>query len=280
MELNSCRPSERSVQLSYEETLAEEQVPNKDSPTDDGLVYWKTHITPVCIDGEVDRIVGSTRDINDQKRREQRLKRRNERLNEFTSVISHDLRNPLRVAEGKLELAQNDCDSEHLVDAANAVDRCQVLVSDMLTLAREGEQVDKTDSVALASIAERSWQTVATGAADLCVETTQRIRANSSRLRHLFENLYANAVEHGGEDVAVHIGDTDEGFYVADTGPGIPESERENVFEAGYSTAEQGTGFGLRIVKQVVDAHGWEITVVESKQGGARFEITGVSPVE
>jgi Signal transduction histidine kinase len=67
---------------------------------------------------------------------------------------------------------------------------------------------------------------------------------------------------------------------VADTGPGIPESEREAVFEAGYSTNKEGTGFGLRIVEEVADAHDWNVAVTESKQGGTRFEITGVEPVE
>jgi signal transduction histidine kinase len=67
---------------------------------------------------------------------------------------------------------------------------------------------------------------------------------------------------------------------VADDGPGIPADEREAVFDAGYSTAEEGNGFGLRIVDQVVAAHGWEIAVTESADGGARFEITGVSFVE
>jgi signal transduction histidine kinase len=54
----------------------------------------------------------------------------------------------------------------------------------------------------------------------------------------------------------VSVGAIDDGFYVADTGPGIPESDREDVFEAGYSTNAAGTGFGLRIVKQIIDAHG------------------------
>ena len=76
--------------------------------------------------------------------------------------------------------------------------------------------------------------------------------------------------------MTVSVGAIEDGFYLADTGPGIPESDRENVFEAGYSTNEDGTGFGLRIVKQITDAHGWEIIVTESKEGGARFEITGV----
>ncbi|MFT4881065.1 MAG: signal transduction histidine kinase, partial [Salinirussus sp.] len=116
--------------------------------------------------------------------------------------------------------------------------------------------------------------------AELNTEAKRRIRANGNSLQQLFENLYRNAVEHGGDNVTVQVGAMDGGFYVADTGPGIPESEREAVFEAGYSTSERGTGFGLRIVKQIVDGHGWNVAVTESEQGGARFEITGVDAAE
>jgi len=66
------------------------------------------------------------------------------------------------------------------------------------------------------------------------------------------------------------------GFYVEDTGDGIPESERERVFETGYSTNHDGTGFGLGIVNQIVNAHGWQILATESESGGARFEIRDV----
>jgi signal transduction histidine kinase len=51
------------------------------------------------------------------------------------------------------------------------------------------------------------------------------------------------------------------------------------VFEQGYSTADDGTGFGLSIVREIVEAHGWEITVTEGANGGARFEIAGVDVV-
>jgi PAS domain S-box-containing protein len=267
---------EHEESLSYEETLDEEQVPNKDSPADDGIVYWKTHISPVKMDGEVDWIVGATRDINEQKRREQKLKRRNRRLDEFTSIISHDLRNPLNVAEGRLELACRDCDSRHLADAANAVDRCQTLLDDTLTLARQGEQIGEKDSVGVSDAAEQSWQNVMTESAELNTEASLTIRADTSSLQQLFENLYRNAVEHGGSDVTVRVGEMDSGFFIADTGSGIPESEREDIFETGYSTTDNGTGFGLRIIKEIADAHGWKINVTESQQGGARFEITDI----
>jgi signal transduction histidine kinase len=154
------------------------------------------------------------------------------------------------------------------------------LIEDLLTLAREGERVDETEQIGLTNAATNSWQTVKTEQATLETDTSCAVEADQSRLRQLFENLYRNAIEHGGDDVTVSVGETDDGFYIADTGPGIPESDREEVFETEYSTAEEGTGFGLRIVKQVANAHGWAITVAESEQGGARFEITGVEKGE
>jgi len=215
-------------------------------------------------------------DVTEQKEYERELEAQNERLEEFTSVVSHDLRNPLTVAEGRLELAQETCESPHLAQAATAIDRSQALIEDLLTLAREGKAVDEVASVELADVAGSSWQTVETEPGTLELDASRMIRADRSRLQELFENLYRNAVEHGGADVTVSAGELNDGFYVADTGPGIPEGDRQEVFEAGYSTAEDGTGFGLRIVKQVADAHEWEVAVTESEHGGARFEVTGV----
>jgi signal transduction histidine kinase len=154
------------------------------------------------------------------------------------------------------------------------------LIDDLLTLAQEGEKVAEAESVVVADVAGTSWQTVATEKATLETDVSRRIQADRGRLRQLFANLFRNAVEHGGSEVTVRVGVTDGGFYVADTGRGIPESNREKIFEAGYSSSENGTGFGLRIVEQVVEAHGWEITVTESEQGGARFEITGIDTME
>ncbi|RDZ51978.1 chemotaxis protein [Haloferax sp. Atlit-4N] len=92
-----------------------------------------------------------------------------------------------------------------------------------------------------------------------------------------------DAVEHGDDGVTVTVGALGDarGFYVEDDGPGIPESDRASVLEPGYTTnrAGGGTGFGLPIVLQVADAHGWDLTLCESASGGARFELSDVERV-
>jgi signal transduction histidine kinase len=78
------------------------------------------------------------------------------------------------------------------------------------------------------------------------------------------------------DDITVRVGVEGDGFYVADDGIGIDPAEWESVFEKGYTTREDGSGYGLTIVRNIVGAHGWDIDVTESRDGGARFEITGV----
>ena len=212
--------------------------------------------------------------------RERDLELQSRRLDEFASLVSHDLRNPLNVAQGRLELARQDHTSDHLEIVASAHDRMNDLIDDLLTLARQGERVRNPEPVALVPCLTRCWATVATGPATLELDVDRTIRADESRLRQVFENLFRNAVEHGPADVTVRVGELPDGFYVEDDGPGIPESERERVTEPGYSTAGDGTGIGLAIVMEVVDAHGWEVRITDGTSGGARFEMTGVAIVE
>ncbi|OYR42457.1 MULTISPECIES: nitrogen regulation protein NR(II) [unclassified Halorubrum] len=227
-------------------------------------------------DGDGLNRVGVIRDVRERKRREETLREKNERLEEFASIVSHDLRNPLSVARGRLELAREERDSEHLEAVADAHERMETLIEDLLSLARDGDGAEDAERIPLREFVEACWEGVETGDATLRVETDRAVRADRSRLRQLFENLVRNAVEHAGDDVTVTVGDLDGGFHVADDGPGIPEGDREAVFETGHSTGENGTGFGLAIVESVAATQGWDVGVTESADGGARFEFTGV----
>jgi signal transduction histidine kinase len=201
------------------------------------------------------------------------LSRQNERLEEFTSVVSHDLRSPLSVAKGRLDLAREQYDSDEDLDAAaEALSQMETLIDDLLALAKQGQTVGEVRPVSLSEIVDTAWQNVNTAEATISADD-KTVHADSDRLQQLLENLFVNAVTHGGETVAVRVEATDFGFAVTDDGPGIPEAKRERIFDAGYTNDEYGTGFGLSIVRRIADAHGWSVDISESESGGARFEF-------
>ncbi|MGQ4555992.1 PAS domain S-box protein [Halobellus sp. GM3] len=227
------------------------------------------------------------RDVTERRERERELERQNERLEEFASVVSHDLRNPLNVAIGRLSLAREEIDSAHFEALGRALDRMKRIIDDLLLLALEGQDIGAVEPVRLRDAVESAWRMVADADDGLEIELEsgadggaergpRAILADDDRLRQLLENLFRNAKEHGGEGVTVTVGALEGGFFVEDDGPGIPEAVRSEVFRAGYSTSKDGTGFGLSIVKQIADAHDWAVTVTDGADGGARFEITGV----
>jgi PAS domain S-box-containing protein len=207
--------------------------------------------------------------------RQRRLEQQNERLDEFADTVSHDLRNPLSVADGRLALLREDVDSEHVEPIDQALDRMDTLIEDALTLAKQGLLVSDPEPVALGTVTEAALSTVGNPPADVALaDDLPTVRADRERLQTLLENLLRNAVDHGESDTTVTVGVLDdEGFYVADDGPGIPVAERSDAFEYGFSTDENGTGIGLAIVKNIAEAHGWAISVHEAASGGARFEI-------
>jgi signal transduction histidine kinase len=87
-----------------------------------------------------------------------------------------------------------------------------------------------------------------------------------------------DSAEHGSTDdagVTIRLTalDGEHGFAVEDDGPGVDPAHRDSVFERGYTTSDDGTGFGLAIVRSIADAHGWSVGLAESDAGGARFEF-------
>ncbi|MFB6166375.1 MAG: PAS domain S-box protein [Haloarculaceae archaeon] len=266
----------------------------------DGEWRWiearsRNHLDEPAVEG----IVVNAMDVTERKRQERQLRQQNERLAEFASVVSHDLRNPLHVASGQLELGMETGRDEHLERARSSLSRMDDLIEDLLTLARQGQVVRDTEPVALSRVVADAWATVDVDGqlADAVGDAT--VIADRARLRRALENLFRNAAEHAGAGVTVTVGRLDEGFFVADDGPGIPAAERENVFDHGYTTGDDGTGLGLSIVQSIVAAHDWEIAVTDAtpdesgsdspseasertardrrSRPGARFEITGVT---
>jgi PAS domain S-box-containing protein len=239
----------------------------------------------VADDGEIERSVAINTDISDLKNQERELKRQNERLERYGRTVAHDLRNPLNVLEARIEyLETNEVESldEHCETMYQSIAKMKTLIDELLTLAKHGQTVLEPTALSLEEVAATAWSQSETRTATLLVSDSVLLMADETRLEELFGNLFRNVAEHVGPDATVRVGTLDDadGFYVADDGPGIPEDERENVLDLGYTTAEEGTGFGLAIVNEIAEAHGWSVRITESADGGTRFEISQVDGVE
>ncbi|MFC6755661.1 MULTISPECIES: PAS domain S-box protein [Haloarcula] len=278
--IDFCHPADRErVQTAYERLSSEGDPFDLELrlKTDDGERRWVRSRGEPWHDGG-DRVGarGTVQDITERKEREAALERTNDRLDEFASVVSHDLRNPLVVAQGSLSLYHEsgaEADFERVVAAH---ERIEALINDLLSLAREGQQVTERTTVALGQQVASAFGLVPGDDATLDIAVGEyTLRADKARLGQMLDNLLGNAVRHGGADVTVRVGllDDDAGFYVADDGPGIPPPLRDQVFEHGYSTGTEGTGLGLAIVRGIAAAHGWQVGVTDSTLGGARFEV-------
>ncbi|MFC7042353.1 histidine kinase N-terminal 7TM domain-containing protein [Halonotius sp. GCM10025705] len=215
-------------------------------------------------------------DITEQADTAEALQAKTDRLDAFASRVSHDLQGPITVATSYVQIARRaDDPADALDEIETALQRAETRIQDILAMARSGQQPAR-ESVALDTAAHKAWAMVTTGDASLVVATDATLSADSQQLSRLFENLFRNAVEHGGEGVTVRVGTTDGGFYVADDGVGIQADKQATIFDERVSHDADGTGYGLAIVRDIVTAHGWTITATESTDGGARFEISGV----
>ncbi|MFD1641738.1 response regulator [Halohasta litorea] len=227
-----------------------------------------------------DNVFVHSTDVTGDKRRVQELTRRNQRLESVARTLSHDLKTPLNVAEGRLELAEETGELTHLETVASAHNRMQNLINELLRMARQ-EEFEKT-TVELTELLTEAWAFAETGDAELRIDVaeTASLRADESQLQRIFENLFENAVEHGdAERITVGSGMSETALYVADDGSGLPEITKD-MFESGVTTADEGTGYGLSIVKQIVHEHDWEIESTTAASGGVRFNIKGIESLQ
>lgn len=204
----------------------------------------------------------------------EQLRQQRTRIQGFISFVTNDFRDPLAVAQSQLQLAREEARTDHHAEIKDALDRIETRIDEVLTLAREGEQVREPEEVHLSEAAEEAWRIVSTPEASLHIEAETTIHADPDRFHELLKHLFENAIDHGRDDVTVTLGAFDRGIFVEDSGSGIPETRRGEVFVPGYTTDDAGTGLGLAIVRQIAEAHGWSIVITESETGGARFEIT------
>jgi len=230
-------------------------------------------------DGRVTSIVVSAKDITKRRRRKRKLHEQNKRFDEFASFISHDLQSPISAVYGRIELAKETGDLDHLDRAITGLERIDDLREDLVTTLRSGEIVTNPKEIDIGDAFVETWENTSTPeSVTYSVDGTTEVKADADALQRLLANLLGNSIEHGSTDATIRVGalDGDDGFYYADDGPGIDPSIRGQVFIPGYSTKSggEGIGMGMASVRQIITAHDWQIKITDSDVlGGARFEI-------
>ncbi|WP_263019800.1 ATP-binding protein [Natronobiforma cellulositropha] len=216
-------------------------------------------------------------DVTERVRTERALGALRERLEGFATLTERDLQPQLNVARGFLELASETGDEDHFAEVDDAHSRLASTLEEMRALVGYEDVITDTEPVSIRDLARRAWAGVETTNATLDLGDDAILEIDKVLGREALEHLFRNALEHGrsGEDeaITVTVRATDTGFLVDDDGVGIPEPDRERVFEVGYTTSDDGTGLGLPIVAEIADAHGWTVTVDENDHGGARIVV-------
>lgn len=250
---------------------------------DQSVIRSYTEITPIKR-----REVELERQVKQLKEKNTRLEDKNQQIEQFASILSHDLRNPINIAQGYVSQIKNEENEQEVAVIERAFNRMDALIEDTLTLRNQSQPVEELDCHAVSELAESAWEVVESGDSELRVTDRFDFACDEERVTRLFENIFKNAMDHNEDPVIIRVGihdtlttstrgDTQKAFYVSDDGCGIPEDKREQVFEIGETTRRDGTGLGLPIVKRIAEAHQWNVQVVDSFDDGAKFVFNNVS---
>lgn len=227
-----------------------------------------------------------------------RLRRSNEELERFAYVASHDLREPLRTVHSHLSLLERELGDDIPEDAQESLDfaregagRMDRMVKSLLAYARYEREDARSVPVDANKALEKAWANLQATAERAGVELESsrlpKVRADDEELTLVLQNLLHNAIKHGRRlGAAVRVGGETDGdrarIWVEDEGPGVPEGQRDRIFELfrqGSTEAKQhGAGIGLTLCKRVAERHGGSIWVEEASDSSVDESVQELAP--
>lgn len=267
-----------------------------------GVLSIQAHRPAVFGPGDVDLIAAVARQVADAIVSSRRMARIQRRLNQLDRVqrertdflvgVAHDMRSPLAGIIGfaqileEMDVVTSDPMAKEAVEfIGSESQRLSDLVAQLVDLGRVdlGETTLDLETLDLAKVAEQAVGTVRqrfpAHRFAFKADAPVIVRGDMLRIHRVIMNLLENAALHGPSAglVTVEVGAEPDSavLSVSDRGPGVPDVERDRIFErfVRLDGSGAGTGIGLYLVKALVDAHSGSITVTNAPGGGARFEV-------
>jgi PAS domain S-box-containing protein len=255
--------------------------------------WWDVIVTPILdVDGNVEHILSVSRDITEHVITQSALKERNQQLDSFACIVSHDLKAPLRAInnlsqwiEDDLEGSLSESNQQHMNLLRSRIHKMEVTIDELLDYARIGKVTDSVEPIAIEQLLTEVIELIApppTFKIDIATNMPT-LNAKKILLLQVFSNLIANSINHhnrldGSVTISVQEQQNFYEFIISDDGPGIAPEYRERVFTIFQAVNPQNradsTGIGLAIVKKIIQDRGGDIRLESEVGVGTKFYFT------
>lgn len=228
-----------------------------------------------------DAILSIARDLSKFKTYERELEETNARLEEFAAVVSEDLRNPLTVAQGWADMAQEKTGLESLDRVVESLDQIDNVINYTLTLARKGEGLGDLSKIELAKLLTQCWHNVNPTGATLENDVELTIRGDLGRIEQLVETLFADCAAVSTEQLRITVGNLEyrDGFYITHNGPEIPAVNGDDAVQSAHIGSKERPDCDLKVVQRIAQAHGWRFQLDSPEEASVKFEFSNVDVV-
>lgn len=239
--------------------------PEESLTTADGeeRILETTKIPYKPVDSSGEAVLGVSHDITEKKERTKSLKEKNRRLDEFNSIVSHDLRNPLNVARGFLDIARDSMKEEDLDKVENSLNRMENIIDELLAVSGDAENFEKQDL----NLETVFLEAIESGNREISfeLENNKDLHASRTALVNIFDNMISNSIDHNKKGVSVKVEGTSYGFLYKDDGE--LSEEIDEIVEHGYTSSTDGRGLGLSIIRRLANANDWSLELEKGGEG-------------
>ncbi|WMJ74494.1 ATP-binding protein [Cytophagaceae bacterium ABcell3] len=256
-------------------------------------VYYNFHFTPVVnLKKQLEKVIGIGLDITPVKEYAKKLEEKNDDLDRFASIVSHDLKAPLRTMEGVFSLIEDDLKSKggsnillQTEMIKKSISRMNEMISGILTYAQSSKDLP-IERLNINQLVEEILEAIKPPQHIEIVKEiyTETISIEKILLQQVLQNLISNAVKYHDKETDGFIKiksekpDKKHIFQISDNGPGIPQKFQKRIFDIFQTVpgrqAADSTGIGLAIVKKIIESKGGAIDLQSEDGQGTTFTIT------